>query len=260
MKFTYFFIGLMVILMCCLPINALEEDILIQRVTMTIYGDASYVNYMPLPAGTVIVAKDQFKSVLGAYTLREPGRIGRDYNKERFEIGVWRNQSDVVNRTTPIFITFFVGGIPTKSTLNFQQNEDLNFDIIARSLPTDPTIIETTLPVSNPQATLTPSSVRTLPTAPISVSTSTKIPSPTATSQPIVTLTTSQPLQTTTPQITQQQPIDTVDNSREWIYYGIIATVVIIAGILVIGIIASYVYNKSSKDDVMQQDGTWHKK
>ena len=250
----------MVILMCCLPVNAVDEEPFIQRVTMTIYGDASYVNYIPLPAGTVIVAKDQFKSILGTYTLREPGRIGKEYTKERFEIGVWRNQSDVRNRSMPIFITFFVGGIPTKSTLDFQQNEDLKYDIIARSLPTDPTIVETIVPTStaNPQPTSVPSGVRTLPTSPIIVPTVVAITTSTTTIQPIAVSTTQLPQVTSIP--VTQPPVDSPEDNRQWVYYGIIATIVVVAGILVIGVIASYVYNKSSRDDVMQQDGTWNKK
>jgi len=265
MKFTYFFVGLMIILMCCLPVNAANETILIQKVTMTIYGDGYYINNMPLPAGTTIIAKDQFKSIIGTYTIREIGRIGKEYGNDQFEIGVWRNQSDKANRTMPIFIMFFIGGIPTKNTLDFKQNENVNFNIVSRSLPTDPTIIETTTPTltSKPQTTSTPSSVRTLPTAPIVVGITT-VPEPITPGQPTVTeITTNQPIQTQPPQTTKpipQQPVETVNNSREWIYYGIITTIVIVVGILVVGVIASYVYNKSSRDDVMQQDGTWNKK
>lgn len=246
--------------MCCLPVSADNDTVsvsppIIQKVTMTIYGDGYYINSVPLPAGTVIVAKDQFKSIIGTYTMRETGRIGKEYGNDKFEIGVWKNQSDKTNRTMPIFITFSIGGIPTKTQLDFKQNENLKFDIISRSLSTDIIAVETASPTSTikPQATLTPSSVRTLPTAPISLVTSITTP------QVTIIESTQLPQVTTSISITPQ-PTNVPEDNREWIYYGIIATIIIVAGILIVGCIASYLYSKSSRDEVMQQDGTWNRK
>jgi hypothetical protein len=261
MKFTYFFIGLIILLMCCLPVSASNETIIPpQRVTMTIYGDGYYINNMPLPAGTVILAKDQFKSTIGAYTIKEVGRIGKPYGNDKFEIGVWRNQSDKSNRTMPIFITFMVGGIPTKNTLDFRQNEDVNFDIITRTLPTDPTMVETRIPTLTSITTIEtlPSGVRTLPTPPIVIATTRSniivapeidVPGQIQTTQVVTT----QSKQTTQ----QTKPTESVDNSREYVYYGIIITFIIIVSILIVGVIISYLNSKTSRDEVMHPDGSW---
>ena len=60
MNYNYFFIGLLLICVCCLPASAANETFQIEKVSMYLYGDVSYVNGVPVPAGTLITAKDQF--------------------------------------------------------------------------------------------------------------------------------------------------------------------------------------------------------
>jgi hypothetical protein len=261
MKYNYFFIGLLILLLCIIPVSAANETPVIEEVFMYIHGDATYVTGMPVPIGTVITAKDQFGKEIGRYVTREIGKYGSAYSSDRFELGVWRNQSDKANRTMPIRVTFTIGGYLAKTQLEFKQNEDISYNIISTGteniqVSSTPTTKTSTTPVKT-TATLVPSGVRTLPTAPISVSTTTQAV-PITTALPIeVTQTTVQPqtIQTPTP---TPIPIDP-EETKQWIYYGIAGTIIIIMGILIAGIIYLYIMNKTSRDEVMQQDGKWKK-
>jgi len=263
MNYNYFFIGLLLILIC-LPVSAANETPVIEEVFMYLHGDASYINGMPVPVGTLIIAKDQFGGELGRYITRESGKYGKEYISDKLEIGVWRNQSDKMNRTMPIRILFTIGGNPAKIPLDFKQNDDIRFDIISMGTEnSQSTSTPTRVVTSTPKVvstTLIPSGVRTLPTAPIVVTTqsvviTTQIPQSTplpATIQP-------QTVQTPTP---LSQPTPTPDNpeeTKQLLYYGIIGAIVIIMGILIAGIIYLYIMNKTSRDEVMQTDGKWKK-
>jgi len=243
LKNIFLVLFVFLILFAILPVSAEDtptpttqktpEPIIIQKVTMTIYGDVSYLNGVPVPAGSVIIAKDQVGSIIGKYTIRKPGKMGSEvgYN-DNFAIDVWRNQSDRLNRTRPVFIGFSIGGVPAKSTLDFKQNDNTRFDIIIQSLPSDPIMTETT---PNSQPTTIPLSTDT----PV-------LQSPTQTSQPVIT------------QI-PQPPLVLPEDNTQYLYYGIIATIVIIMGILIAGIIYSYMMNKTSRDEVLQPNGEWKK-
>lgn len=267
MNYNYFFVGLLLICICCLPASAANETSRVEKVSMYLYGDASYVNGVPVPAGTLITAKDQFGSIIGEYIIKKLGKYGEEYSNDKFEIGVWRNQSDKMNRTMPIRILFTIGGSPAKNILDFKQNDEIKYDIISQSMENiqiSPTPVKTTAPGKTPQPTSAPSGVRTLPTAPISASAQ-ATPLPTQ-AQPSQTQTTSQPAtlqpqtaQTPTPQAQPTQLPENPDETKQLIYYGIIGAVIIILAILIIGVIYSYLMSKTSRDEVMQVDGKWKK-
>jgi hypothetical protein len=230
------------------------EAPIIQKVSMYIYGDVSYLNGVPVPAGSVIIAKDQLGTVIAKYTIRKPGKIGSEigYN-DRFTIDVWRNQSDKANRTRPVFLAFNVGGVLARDILEFRQNDNVRFDLVIQSLPTDAIIEEPTTLVTS-----VPSGVRTLPTPPI-VSTITGVTTPVSTQPPITQTQSPQPQPTITsqtpiPTATQQQP---PEDNTQYIYYGIVGTIIIIMGIIISGIIYSYLMSKTSRDEILQPDGKW---
>lgn len=264
MNYNYFFIGLLLI-MLCLPVSAANDTPVIEEVFMYLHGDASYINGMPVPVGTLITAKDQFGGELGKYITRESGKYGKEYNSDKFEIGVWRNQSDKMNRTMPIRISFTIGGNPAKNPLDFKQNDDIRYDIISMGVEniqiiSTPTKVVTSTTKVAP-TTLAPSGVRTLPTAPISVYSTQSTPIVTQSIEvtPISTTIQPQTVQTPTP-VSQPTPIpDNAEETKQWIYYGIIGTIVVIMGILIAGIIYLYIMNKTSRDEVMQPDGKWKK-
>jgi hypothetical protein len=237
MKNNIFIISFILILLTlCLPATALNETPVIEQVSMTIYGNADYANGLPLPAGTVIIAKDQFGSKLGSYTVRETGKIGREYGgtSDNFIIKVWKNQSDKANRTLPIFISFYINNISTKDSVAFQQNNNLQFDITATYL--QPEITQTTQIIV--PRTIPPANLIVAPTSPKTIITTNTIAPVTIVQQPLI------------PEL----------SSNDYIYYGILATLVIIIALIIITIAYSYLSDKIEKDDIMGPDGKWIKK
>jgi hypothetical protein len=247
MKYTYIFSILLVISCLILPVCASNETPFIEKVSMYLYGDTNYVNGMPIPAGTLIVARDQFESKIGEYTMKKTGKYGEEYNSDKFEIGVWRNQSDKMNRTMPIRILFTIGGSPTKTILDFKQNEAMRFNIV--SLSTENIVQVETTTKTTP---LTPSTARTLSTPPIAIQTQTAI-----VTTPVLPIQTTQ-IVTQTPQQTQPpvSPNDAEDTSM-WIYYGIVGTIIIVAAIIIAGLLYSYLMSKTSRDEVLHPDNKW---
>ena len=232
MKISHVFLSLIItLLFLTVSVSGkINETPIIQKVTMNIYGDANYANYVPLPVGTVIIAKDRLNNIYGDYVIRNPGEIGSEigYN-DNFEIGVWRNMSDKMNRSMIITLIFTADGLPTKNTLEFKQNENMKFDIIAVDLPPLPTPIPTEIPI--------------------------------ITATPVITTI----IQTPTPVIIQ--PTSSEQNiqenaviTSEYIYYGVIGTIFIISAILISGIIISYMMNKTSRDEVLQPGEEWEEK
>ena len=242
----------------CLPVSAANITPIIERVTMNLYGDASYVNGMPVPAGTIIIAKDQFGSEIGKYITREIGKYGKEYSSDKFEIGVWRNQSDKINRTLPIRILFTIGGSPAKNILDFKQNDNIRYDITSQSTESIQVIPKSTTTITakgnSSAGTNTLGKIQPTP-KPIIVDTPTTV----ITELPTTVTIQPQTAQTPTPQTQPTQLPDNPENTAQLIYYGIIGTVVVIAGIIIAGAIYLYIMNKTSRDDVMQQDGKWKK-
>lgn len=225
----------LIIALLCLTVSVsgkINETPIIQRVTMTIYGEALYANYVPLPVGTVIIAKDRLDNIYGDYVVRNPGKIGSEigFNGDSFKIGVWRNMSDKMNRSMLINLIFTADGMPTKNTLEFKQNENMKFDIMTVDLPPLPTPIPTEIPIE----TVTPI-----------MTTIVQTPTPIIVVQP-----------TESEQIIQEDAVITND----YIYYGVIGTIFIISAILISGIIISFMMNKTSRDEVLQPGEEWEEK
>jgi len=82
-----------------------------EKLTENFYGTITYADGNPLPAGTNIIIKDQYKNVIGNYTTREIGIYGssKPYG-DKLEVIVWRNQSDRASRSSVVFVNFFVDG------------------------------------------------------------------------------------------------------------------------------------------------------
>jgi hypothetical protein len=228
MNNNIFLIGLIILLALSSPVMALNETPIIEQVSMYIHGNANYANGLPLPMGTEIIAKDQFGSGIGSYIIHENGKIGKDYGgtSDNFAINVWRNQSDKANRTLPIFISFSIDNISTKNSLTFIQNENLQFDIITSSLP--PTPLITTIKT-------------TIVTVPTTISNT--------------TLTTN----TVVPITVTHQPLLPDLSTNDYIYYGIIATLIIVIAMIIITIGYSYMYDKISRDDVIGPEDKYPK-
>lgn len=248
MKSNIFFLtSIIILLLLCVPVNAQNETPVIEQVSMYIYGNAQYLNREPLPMGTVIVAKDQYNSELGKYLIRHTGKIGKDYGgtSENFKISVWRNQSDKVNRTLPIYITFFINNNSIGNQLTFQQNENMRFDISTPYMPAAmPTPIPTTVPTLSYTTFVTiPITESTLNPTPISVPTTTEIPTTTAVPATSVTVI----------KVVEPSFLDSL-TTTDYIYYGLIGGIIVILGIIVVGIIVSYTMDKTSRDDVLTPD------
>jgi hypothetical protein len=235
MKLNNFFISFMLILiMVCIPVSALNETPIIEKVTMHIYGNAYYANGISLPMGTYIIAKDQFGSQIGSYTVRESGKIGKEFGgtSNNFAINVWRNQSDKTNRTLPIFISFYINNATTRDILTFQQNENMQFDIITAYLPPTPE-----------------------PTSELTIKT--PIPSESIISTPIT--------QNSSNITSTDIPIESNEwipgwSTNDYVMYGLLFTIVCVMGIIIAGIIISYVIDKTSRDNIMNPDGEWKDK
>jgi len=230
MKFNNFFIVFLLILVAiCIPVTALNETPIIEKVTMHVYGNAYYANGLPLPSGTIIVAKDQFGSRIGSYTIREKGKIGKEFggSQDNFAINVWRNQSDKTNRTLPIYVSFYINNATTGDLIPFQQNENVPFDIKVSYLPPEITVVTKT-----PQ--------------PTQVVSSTLITTTVAINETIV--------QTTS------DPMNFGWSTNDYILYGILFAIVCVVGILVAGVAISYTIDKTSRDDIMGPDGEWKDK
>jgi len=234
MKFTNLFLSFIILSCLILPVCAnnttpVQSDIRIEKVTMHIYGNGYYLNGISLPSGSQIIATDQFGSTIGKYIIRDDGKIGKEFGgtSDNFEIAVWRNQSDKVNRSMPIFINFAINNKPVKNTLNFKQNDNVRFDFILQDLP--PTPVTPTIATTSSTISITP------------------IPAPTATNVSIIQ----------TQSIHQETSTMT---ESDYIYYGIIGTIVVIMGILIAGIFISYIQDKTSRDDVLNPEDTWNKK
>jgi hypothetical protein len=197
---------------------------IIEWVTESFYGEAYYYDRAPIPAGTEIIAKDQFGSPLGKYKLKTSGKFGGTFSySENFIVGLWRNQSDKANRTRTTYISFFVNGVQSSNTMvEFKANELTNLNIV---LP-----IVAPTPVATPAPPL-PSSTPMTPT--------------TATVAPIqVTNPPTQPPQPTSSTPSNELPFEVV--------VGGIVAFIVISGIVIVGSIHIILTNISSRDDVIQ--------
>jgi hypothetical protein len=230
MRLKYIFLSLIIFsLILSTPVNAFNDTSVIERVTMYIHGNAYYLNNMPLPAGTVLIAKDQFGTQLGKYIIRESGKIGNSYGyQDNFEIGVWKNQSDKTNRTRNIIILITsTDGSPARNTLTFTQNDNLQYDIVLNALPPTPTPLPTTIPTPTTKPTTIPQTTN------VTTISSTPIPTPTPSPGP---------------------------SSNDYIYYGVLATIVIISALVISGILISWLMSKTSRDDILHPGENWKDK
>lgn len=251
MRTNIFLLSLIIIfIVICIPVNAQNETHVIEQVSMYIYGNAQYLNREPLPAGTIIIAKDQFNSELGKYLIRNTGKIGKDYGgtSENFKISVWRNQSDKINRTLPIFVTFYINNNSIGNQITFQQNENMRFDI---STPYMPSSMPT--PTSTPTPTLPYTTFITIPVTDSITTQNLTIVTPTITPTEMPSTISVPTTSVTIIKVVEPSLLDGL-TTIDYIYYGIIGCIIVLLAIIIIGIVVSYATDKTSRDDVLSPD------
>src|SRR5512137_533541 len=92
------------------PTATPTSSIVLERFTEEFYGEITYMDGSPVKAGNTIIAKDQYGTLLGNYTIRDDGVFGATKPRDdNMVVSVYKDQSNRSSRDAVIFVNFFVG-------------------------------------------------------------------------------------------------------------------------------------------------------
>lgn len=223
-----YIIFLLIIALCSMNASALNTTVkktpvpVLEKFSEEFYGEVTYMDGSPVPAGNIIVTKDQYGTLMGNYTILYDGIYGSTKPREgNLVASVYLDPSNRTSRSLVTFVNFFINGARAKETVEFKQGNAIKFDIKLPIAPPTPEPTPTPTPVPTTiETTVPPTTITTIPTTPAPFN---GIFSPS-------------------------------ESDNIMLFYGIIAFGMILGGIVLITVVQLLLAAKSSRDDIIGPD------